>query len=151
MRPSFAIPPFAILGAAVALAGCGPEPQLYVSDAWVRLPAVEGRPAAAYFTVHGGPEAETLVAVTSDRAIRSELHETRRTTNGAMTMAKIDAVPVPAMQQVAFAPGGKHVMLFGLNKAVTPGSATTMTFTFADATRIQLDATAVAAGDPAPK
>ena len=146
MRPSFAI-----LAAAVALAGCGQEKQLYVSDAWVRLPAVAGRPAAGYFTLHGGPGAATLIAVSADTAIRTELHETKRTANGAMTMAKITAVPVPALGEVRFAPGGRHLMLFGLNPVVKPGSAMTLTFTFADSTRILLDATVIAAGDPAPK
>lgn len=146
MRPSFAI-----LGALVALAGCAQERQLYVSDAWVRLPAVAGRPAAGYFTLHGGPTPATLVAVSTETAIRAELHETKRTASGAMAMAGIASVPVPALGEVRFAPGGRHLMLFGLNPVVKPGSAMTLTFTFADSTRIQLDATVIAAGDPAPK
>lgn len=146
MRPSLAI-----LAAAVALAGCGQEKQLYVSNAWVRLPAVTGRPAAGYFTVHGGPTPATLISVSVDTAIRTELHETKRTAKGAMTMAKIGSVPVPALGEVRFAPGWRHLMLFGINPAVKPGSAMTLTFTFADATRILLDATVIAAGDPAPE
>lgn len=139
-----------LLGLA-ALAGCAPEKQLYVDDAWVRLPAVAGRPAAAYFTVHGGPTDSTLVAVTGNTAIRSEMHETRRAANGAMTMAPISAVPIPALKDVPFTPGGKHVMLFNVNPVVKPGGAMTLTFTFADATRIEYNAKVVAAGDPAPE
>ncbi|MEG8056594.1 hypothetical protein QP150_07360 [Sphingomonas sp. 22L2VL55-3] len=40
--------------AAMALASCSPPKELSVDGAWVRLGAVTGRPAAAYFTVHGG-------------------------------------------------------------------------------------------------
>lgn len=145
MRLSFA------LAAVVALSSCAQEEQLYVSDAWVRLPAVASRPAAGYFTVHGGPVDATLIAVTADTAIRSELHETRRAANGAMTMVPIAAVPVGALQEVRFAPGGRHVMLFDINPVVKPGGTMTLTFTFADATRIQLNAKVIAAGDPAPE
>lgn len=144
-------PCFAFAAATLALSGCGPEPQLYVSDAWIRLPAVTGRPAAAYFTVHGGPTDARLVNVSGNLAVRSELHETRRMPNGGMTMAPLQAVPVPALKEVEFAPGGRHVMLFGINPAVKRGSAMTLTFTFADATRIQLDAAVIAAGDPPPE
>lgn len=136
--------------AAAAVTGCAPEKQLYISDAWVRLAAVEGRPAAGYFTIHGGPEATTLVSVRTDMAIRTELHESKAAPGGGMTMDAVDQVPVPALQQVRFAPGGKHAMLFGVNDAVKPGGTLTFTFTFADATRIQQDARVIAAGDPPP-
>ncbi|QNE30583.1 copper chaperone PCu(A)C [Sphingomonas sp. NBWT7] len=140
----------ALLATGIALAGCAQEKQLYVSDAWVRLAAVEGRPAAGYFTIHGGPTDATLVSVSTDVAIRTEIHESMATANGAMTMNAVPQVPVPAKAKVAFAPGGKHVMVFDLNPAVKPGGTITFTFTFADATRIQQDARVVAAGDPPP-
>ncbi|OWK28596.1 copper chaperone PCu(A)C [Sphingomonas mucosissima] len=135
--------------AAAALTGCAPEKQLSISDAWVRLAAVEGRPAAAYFTIHGGPQDATLVSVRTDMAVRTELHESKAT-QGGMTMDAVDQVPVPALQQVQFAPGGKHAMLFNVNSAVKPGGSLTFIFTFADATRIQQNARVIAAGDPAP-
>lgn len=136
--------------AAAALTGCAPEKQLSVTDAWVRLAAVEGRPAAGYFTINGGPEDATLVSVRTDLAVRTELHESKAAAGGGMTMDAVDQVPVPALQQVRFAPGGKHAMLFGLNSAVKPGGTLTFTFTFADATRIQQNARVIAAGDPPP-
>ena len=136
--------------AAVALVGCGQPRQLSVTDAWVRLPAAAGRPAAAYFTLHGGPTDATLINVTSDVAIRSEMHETRDA-GGRTTMAPLASVAVPAKADVPFAPGGRHVMLFDINPSVKPGAAMTLTFTFANAVRIQQDASVIAAGDPAPK
>lgn len=139
----------ATLIAAAALTGCAPEKQLSISDAWVRLAAVEGRPAAGYFTIQGGPQDATLVSVRTDLAVRTELHETRQV-EGGMAMESLDQVPVPALQQVRFAPGGKHAMLFGVNPSVQPGTSLTFTFTFADATRIQQKARVIAAGDPAP-
>ncbi len=140
-----------LVATAAALSACAPEKQLHVSDAWVRLAAVDGRPAAGYFTIHGGPVASTLISVATDVATRTELHESRMAESGGMTMDAIRQVPVPALQDVRFAPGGKHAMLFNLNPAVKPGGTLTFTFTFADATRIQLKARVIAAGDPGPK
>jgi copper(I)-binding protein len=140
----------ALVFAAATLGGCAQEKQLFVSDAWVRLAAVEGRPAAAYFTIHGGPTAATLVSVRTDIAVKTELHESKAAAGGGMTMDAVPQVPIPALQQVRFAPGGRHAMLFEVNPAVKPGGTITFIFTFADATRIQQTAQVIAAGDPAP-
>jgi copper(I)-binding protein len=140
----------ALVFAAATLAGCAQEKQLFVADAWVRLAAVEGRPAAAYFTVNGGPTDATLVSVRTDVAVRTELHESKAAAGGGMTMDAVHQVAIPALQQVRFAPGGKHAMLFDVNPAVKPGGTITFIFTFADATRIQQTAQVIAAGDPAP-
>ncbi len=139
-----------LVAMAVALPGCAAEKQLFISDAWVRLAAVEGRPAAGYFTVHGGPADTTLVSVTTDVATRTEMHESRTTQGGGMAMDAIRQVPVPALQEVRFAPGGKHIMLFNLNPSVKRGGSVILTFTFADSTRIQQKAWVIAANDPAP-
>jgi periplasmic copper chaperone A len=144
--PALAAPVFAVL----AIAGCSQPRELYVSDAWVRLPAVPGRPAAAYFTLHGGATDATLIGVSTDVAIKTELHETKDA-NGAMTMAPLPSLAVPARSAIAFAPGGRHVMLFDLNPAVKKGGALTLTFSFSNGLRIQQDASVIAAGDPAPK
>ncbi len=135
-----------------ALAGCSQEPERSVSDAWVRLAAVPGRPAAGYFTLHGGPTDTTLISVATDVAVRTEMHEMKMgAPGGAMTMDAVQQVRVPATQTVRFAPGGQHLMLFDVNPSVKPGSNLTFTFTFADGLRIQQQASVIAAGDPAPK
>ena len=135
--------------AAVAAAGCGRPEVLTVGDAWVRLGAVQGRPAAAYFTVHGGPGTATLIAVSSNLAIRAEMHRSM-SAGGMATMAPLDRVAIPANTDVAFAPGGRHVMLFDVNRGVKPGGAMTLTFTFANGDRIPLKVDVIGAGDPAP-
>jgi copper(I)-binding protein len=135
--------------AAAALAGCGGPKQLTVFDAWVRLAAVKGRPAAAYFTVHGGPAPATLINVTSDVAIRSEMHRSMNA-GGMASMTPLDRVAIPADNDVSFTPGGRHVMLFDINPGIKPGSTMTLTFTFANGDRIPLAANVVGAGDPAP-
>lgn len=132
------------------LAGCAGPAEVTVDDAWVRLGAVKGRPAAAYFTVHGGPVDTTIIAVTSDVSIRSEMHETMKH-SGAMTMTPIASVRVPAGTDVKFEPGGKHVMLYDMNPGIVRGGRPVLlTLSFADGRRISRKAGVLAAGDPAP-
>ena len=140
-----------LLAAGLALAGCGtPREDVWVDGAWVRLGAVRGRPAAAYFTIHGGPTARTLINVTTDVTLRSEMHETMA--RGSMSsMTPLASIIIPADAAVAFKPGGRHVMLFDVNPGITPGSAITLTLTFGDGTRIVQDAKVVGAGDSQPK
>ncbi len=131
--------------AAMALASCSPPKQLSVDGAWVRLGAVAGRPAAAYFTVHGGPTPATLISVTTDVAIKAEMHETMAK-GGVTSMAPLARVEIPANTDVSFAPGGRHVMLFSMNSGIKPGDRTMLTFAFSDGTRILDNANVVAAG-----
>lgn len=139
-----------VLGA-VLLGGCLQPATIEAEDAWVRLPAVPGRPASGYFTLRGGRAPAMLVAVSADLAVRTEMHATVRTDGGAMTMRPLAAVPLPANGEVRFAPGARHLMLFGVSPSLKPGGSTVLTFTFADGSRLQRKAWAIAAGDPAPE
>ncbi len=141
-----------IVGSGVMLlAGCGAPQRVTVDHAWVRLSAVKANPAAAYFTIHGGPEDRTLIAVSADAAVKAEMHETMKTGQRMTTMEPVDAVPVPANAEIAFKPGARHVMLFNVNPGIKPGSAMTLTFAFSNGDRIVERATVIAAGDPAPQ
>lgn len=135
---------------AATLAGCGQPAPLFVDNAYVRLPAVAGRPGVAYFTVHGGKDAATLISVTSPLVIKSELHESM-SHGGMASMVPVKDVPVPAKATLTFAPGGKHVMLFDINKSVEPGGKVTLVFTFSNNDRLEVEAPVIAAGDPPPK
>lgn len=134
------------LGVLLVLAACGQRPELRVADGWVRLPAVPGNPAAAYFTIHGGETADRLIGVTSPVAVRTEMHQTMET-GGVSSMAPLDSVDIPPKGEIAFAPGGRHVMLFNINPGIVPGKTVRMIFTFNSGERIIYDAPARAAGD----
>ena len=131
--------------AALLLACCGKPVALTADHAWVRLPAVPGRPAAAYFTLHGGAANATLVAVATPAALRAEMHESM-----AGGMRPLGSVALPAGGTVAFAPGGRHVMLFDVDPRLTSGGATSLTLRFADGHRLSARATVVGAADPPP-
>lgn len=114
--------------------------QLTVTDAIVRLPVVPGRPAAGYFTLSGGAKADRLLGVASPIA-RIEMHETLMA-NGRMRMAPMEMLDVPAGQRIAFAPGGKHLMLFGLPAGVKHGADVRLVFTFEKAGAVPVTAVA---------
>lgn len=142
--------------AAVALlAGCGQPKQVFADHGYVRLAAVKGNPAVAYFTLHGGTSDATLISVTSPAVIKTELHESMGGEGmgpGAMaSMAPVQQVTLPADGKVEFKPGGKHVMLYDVNPSIQAGGTIPLIFTFADNLRIQIDAPVIAAGSPPPK
>ncbi len=120
--------------------------QVQVSNAIVRLAPVPGRPAAGYFHLEGGAADDRLERISGPAGTRVELHETI-TMHGAMSMSALKAVDVRANTQVAFAPGGKHLMIYGLPVATKPGTAVPLTFHFAKAGPVQILATARSASD----
>ena len=127
----------ALLGARVEAAA-----DLSIHGATIRLAAVPGRPAAGYFRLDGGPA--KLVAVSSPLAERIEMHSTS-TAGGVMRMAALPAATVRADAPLTFAPGGSHLMIFGL-RDVKPGASVPLLFRFADGRTVRSAARAVAAG-----
>ena len=139
-----------LVPALVVVAACQPAKQaVTVDNAWVRLAAVPANPSAAYFTLKGGAKDETLTGVAAPAAMRAEMHESMGK-GGMMTMTPVKLVAVRSGSTVAFAPGGKHVMLFGLKPDVAPGTSTPLTFTFASGRKFTISARVVGAGDSAP-
>lgn len=135
----------------LALSGCLKPSEISIDDAWVRLAAVKGNPAAAYFTVHGGATDATIIAAYSDVSIRSEMHDSMGA-GGMASMKPLASVRVPAGGEVRFEPGGKHVMLFDMNPGIKPGGRPVLlTLSFADGTRLSRKANVIGAGDPAPE
>lgn len=135
-----------------ALSSCQKaEPDaLQVRDAWVRLAAVPDRPAAAYFKLVGGEAPDRLTGLDSPKVARVELHAGGME-GGMMTMKPMSGVDVPARGQIAFAPGGDHAMLFGVDPSIRPGSALPLIFRFTSGKALTANAKIYAAGDTAPE
>jgi copper(I)-binding protein len=121
-----------------------------VTQAWVRLPAVAGQPAAAYFTLQGGRRDAKLVRIESALAAKTEMHQSMAGMQGMTSMVPLDHVDVPAGGAVQFKPGGNHAMLIGLDPQVKPGTAVPLRFGFADGTTAEAEAKSVSAGEDAP-
>ena len=131
--------------AGVVLTGCQ-QANLTVEDASVHLPVVSGRPGVAYFTVKGGAQATSLVAVSTPVAIRAEMHEMKHE-GGMMTMAPLKDVAIPAGGTVEFKSGGKHVMLFDVSPSVRSGETVPLRLSFADGKTIEVKAATAGVGN----
>jgi copper(I)-binding protein len=132
------------LAAAAALAllvgGCARKADgIDVRDAWVRLSPLRGEPAAAYFDIKGGAEGTKLLGVSSPMVRRVELHESM-TGGGMARMKPLKDVDFDYQRQIRFEPGGKHAMLFGLDRGIKEGSTLALTFAFNAAPPITVDA-----------
>lgn len=134
-----------ILASALALAACGSTPGnegLRVTDAWVRLPAFANSPGAAYFIVHGGQSADTLERITGPSASRIDLH--------GPGMRPLGPQDVAAGGELAFAPAGRHAMIFWSAGPPDPLTPVRLTLHFRSGRSVTVRAVAVAVGDPAP-
>lgn len=98
-------------GAAVQGAMAPAPKSISVRDCWIRL-LPGSAPSAGYFTIeNSGGQAVSLTGVRTDAFGMAMLHQTRQNKQGVMGMFPVHDVPVPAKGQLAFAPGGYHVML----------------------------------------
>ncbi len=128
--------PLALL---TALAGCGKPSPVYVDGAYVRMNPNPDNPSAGYFTIHGGSENVVLRDVQTDAAVRVEMHESMEH-GGMMHMEPIATVDVPAGRKVAFAPGGKHLMLWQINRQAVAAGRMQFTMIFSNGDRLLVDA-----------
>jgi len=137
MRRAFSL--LAVGIALIALHGCSDPSPLNVDGGYVRLNANPAAPSAGYFTIHGGPAPVVLRDITTNAAVRVEMHESKMQ-DGMATMAPIDTVDVPAGGTIKFEPGGKHVMLWQVNQQAIAAGKMTFTFLFSNGDRILVDA-----------
>lgn len=137
-----------LAAAAMMLTACSKAPA--IDDAWVRLPAVPGRPAVAYATITGGSLDLDLTAISTPAARRVELHHSMTNGHGMSTMQPLRRLPVAKSGTVHLAPGGIHAMLFDPASNLQPGGWIKLTFDF-DGSEQTVDARIVGAGDPAPE
>lgn len=106
------------------------------------LPAVKGRPGAAYFMLSNSsakPVQITGVAIAG--AGKAEMHET---TGG--DMAPLPTADVPAGDMVMFERGGKHVMVFDLAPTIKAGGTAVLTLTLSNGSKLAIPLQVEAAG-----
>jgi copper(I)-binding protein len=117
---------------------------LMVKGVWSR--ATSAQNGAAYMTIFNqGQGMDWLVAVESPVAKKVELH-THSMKDGVMRMRRISAVKVYPGEPVVLAPGGKHVMLKGLNRKLKEGQNFAVTLVFENAEKVTVDVVVGKAG-----
>jgi copper(I)-binding protein len=141
--------PVPLILALLVATGCRPSAETgdaNVENAVVTLPAVAGRPGAAYFTLRAGADAVRLTGIDSDSVERIELHETVES-GGVSRMVALTEIPLTPAEPLVFAPGGRHAMLFGVDPDLRPGSRIRLTFRFDAAPPIVAEAEVRGPGD----
>lgn len=93
-----------------------------IGHPYARVAHAQARSGAVYFTLRNeGAADDRLLSVGTAAAQRAELHRSIEE-DGVMRMRAVeDGIAVPAGGNVSLAPGGLHVMLFGLNQPLAPG------------------------------
>jgi copper(I)-binding protein len=109
-----------ILSSILFLNACAPKTGIEIGGAWTRS-AAQGENGAIYFTVINHDEGEdALIGVTADFAQAVEIHESMLD-HDVMQMDMLASVPLPSGKRVEFAPGGLHIMLVSLTRALEIG------------------------------
>ncbi len=115
-----------------AVQGPDAKPGMSARDGRLVLAPVADRPAAAYFTLrNAGNTNARLVGIEITGTSDAQMH---RTEGGSME--RIENLDIAPGVEIAFAPGGMHVMAFGLGAALKPGATTEMTLTFSDGDKL---------------
>jgi periplasmic copper chaperone A len=123
------------------LANCSsPVPGgITISGAWAR-PGFSGANSAVYLVIeNSGNQDDALLSAEANVAQLVELHESRMDQSGMMSMHEQQRVDVRAKDQVAFQPGGLHVMLINLNGDLNSGDRFNLTLNFQETGQVPVD------------
>ncbi|MET7282707.1 copper chaperone PCu(A)C [Kribbella sp. NPDC005582] len=131
----------------VLLSSCGsPEtpkaavaetPRVLVEDAWVRatVGTKDTTMTAAFMALTNPGNADIkLISATSPVAGMVQLHEMAMKDGKMVMQEKAGGVTVPATSHAHLSPGGDHIMLMGLKKALRPSDEVPLRLTFSDNT-----------------
>ena len=139
MHPILAAAILLLLAASPALAKSYNLRTLEVADPWTR-PAPAGGTAVGYMvlTNHGKTPLSLLSAHTA-LAKTVSLHQTR-VAAGVASMAVVPrGIVIPPGQTVAVAPGGYHLMLEGVAKALNPGDSAPLVLVFSGGQKLRVE------------
>ncbi|HEX5808253.1 MAG TPA: copper chaperone PCu(A)C [Anaerolineales bacterium] len=133
MRPILSV--VLILG--VLIGACDAKNGIEVDELWMR-PVQQGENGAVYFVIHNhSSQADALTGISSDVAEAAEVHESQMNAD-VMQMHPIQSLPLEPDAEVAFEPGGYHVMLVGVQKELKVGDEIQITLHFQNSADIAL-------------
>lgn len=121
---------------ATSLTGCASEQpeDLHIENGWVRVSEysdhVDGMTGVfAEFTNHTDSDI-TIVGGSAEIASMVETHEVIMSSGEMKMQKKEGGIVIPAGETVILEPGGLHIMLMGLKKAILDGDKVTLTIDF---------------------
>ncbi|WP_064748009.1 copper chaperone PCu(A)C [Lysobacter antibioticus] len=121
----------AALAALLCLSSATAAAQVAVDAPWVRASVAQQHATGAFMHLTARRDTR-LIAARSPVAAAVEVHEMAMD-GQMMRMRQIAALPLPAGRRIALAPGGYHIMLIGLHRALRAGERVPMTLVFEDA------------------
>lgn len=103
-----------------------------VEDPYARVMGASAKSGAVFMTLlNHSVEDDRLISVTTDAAVRAELHTHSMDANGVMMMGEVkEGFPIVGMETHMLDRGGDHIMLFGLTRAFAPGDMISLILTF---------------------
>lgn len=122
-----------------------------VEAAWIAEAPPGARHGAAYLRLHNGARADALLAVETPVAQVVELHATAQE-QGLVRMEQEATLALAPGAVVELAPGGRHLMLINLRRALKAGERVPLTLRFRHAGLVTVDAEVrpLSVDDPAP-
>jgi hypothetical protein len=125
----------------ISLLLCNPAfAALTVDNAYVRATPPHAKNSAAFMSIHNGDRKELhLIAASSDIAERVELHN-HIMEDGMMKMRRVRQISIPAENNTSLQPGGYHIMLLGLKKALKESETIALKLYFDNDEEIIVDA-----------
>ena len=105
---------------------------LKIEDAMARAVPPTAKMSAAFMTLTNNADTDLAVVSAESSVARAvELHNNTMT-DGKMKMRQVNQIDLPANQTTELKPGGQHVMLIGLNKALVEGETIDLKLIFSD-------------------
>lgn len=127
------------LGIACTTSAAPPIERIAVRSGWARI-ADSGATSGAYLEIaNNDTVATTLVGVTASDAAAAEVHESMQQDGMAHMMPRTD-VRIAAGDVLTMAPGGVHVMLINLRRALVIGDSVRLRLIFSDSTSMSVTA-----------
>ena len=123
---SYRLPLLTVLTVLAVLGGAASAEQYRIGDLVIESPWSREMPpvaetGAVWFLVENRGAADRIVSADSPIAAETELHA-HEVEDGVVKMRRLASVEVPAGSETAFAPGGRHVMLIGLEEPLVAGA-----------------------------
>jgi copper(I)-binding protein len=113
--------------------------ELQIAHPWSRALPPNAVTGAAYLELHNqGKTEDRLLSAQTPRATTTEIH-TMLQLGEVMKMQKLDSVGIPAGGNTKLAPGGTHLMLFGLQKPLVAGERFPLTLQFEKAGKVDVE------------
>jgi hypothetical protein len=102
-----------------------------VRNAWVRF-AVKGQSGTGAYMTLAAPSGARLTGISTPVAALAEVHEMKMEGDVMRMRAVTGGLELPPRQPVELKPGGYHVMLMDLKKALVVGETVPLTLEFVD-------------------